>query len=1093
MSQAAPKNLISSFLADLRCSITMAAETKQLPTILDFIDNYVDLGISFSPQQRLLFKLVKNLPLTDVEYDICEYWQKVGRLHCDLSHVGPRQEICIESGRRSGKCVPLSNAISCHKGLTYFHEMVGPMPTTDNSLLFSQDSLYHQRQLAGALNLTPGETIRIKEAVAIEGTARAASALGFYVKGESKTKKVSTGCGHGIEGTPEHRIKVLDSKGEVVWRHLGDIQVGDRVCIHRSANLFPNQELYTQPYYQKSLNSKDFKAPEFLNEQWGYLIGLLVANGSWTLKQTVEATFHTDDKENYVKSFEACGLTETFFDIDPRSSFSGSLKLHRVDAREFLDKLGWTINSTPSTKLTPWAIRRSPKHVVAAYLSGLFDGDGSVESNGKSITFSTASKQLSVETQLLLLNFGIVCHRKEKTINGKPYYLIRLRGQRSVRAFMQEIGFKLSRKQQVVQQNLAKASRDGGDTEKIPNQIEWLKRLRDCLPTNTGRQPGSRKGRWGESLSADVLTQPKLRNLREEFRAIVGNAIKFGSGEEFSGYRLQALLDFARQHCQADLDAIQHFEYLQDCDYFYDTVESVEDSYAFCVDLSVPGQEQYVSQGFTNHNTLSAAVLGAYEFIYLILLGNPQEYFGIAKSTPISILTVATTADQGIRTIFGNLTAVLRACPITKALEDSGKLFIGKTEVTYPEKNLAIYSGNSKSGGQVGGTVKCFILEEAARFADAEGVNNAEQLWSNLGLATTTFKEEALKIAISSAWEQGDAIQTLVANTQGKPNALGLTLRSWDLNPIHAARDNPVVADEYIDRPLRAALEFEGIRPTIQDAFFESDIITPAFCGESAISVREGTAVDPVSSKEFCTLELYEVQRARFKSVAHLDPSVKTDSYAAAIGHSEFSRTGEQTVHIDALLVWEPKDGKHVLMSDVQSVLLDYHQFRPLRKVTADHYAAAFEALQNLSFKGIVTDTVYFANAQQMAMYSLVRSLMKERRLILPQDSQWTSLLLREFTRLKLIRNSKVDHPAGPSESKDLADAVAGVCWTLVNEAAQDKSFYPSFFAQKAAPGVGAIHPNPALGIIDPRVMPPPTPRAALKKAFQKSRYFGRR
>ena len=64
-------------------------------------------------------------------------------------------------------------------------------------------------------------------------------------------------------------------------------------------------------------------------------------------------------------------------------------------------------------------------------------------------------------------------------------------------------------------------------------------------------------------------------------------------------------------------------------------------------------------------------------------------------------------------------------------------------------------------------------------------------------------------------------------------------------------------------------------------------------------------------------------------------------------------------------------------------------------------------------------------------MYELLRQLIHQKRLILPGDNYWVGVLIRELSRVQLIRGSKIDHPPGANESKDLADAVAAVAWQL--------------------------------------------------------------
>src|SRR3954471_10876281 len=49
----------------------------------------------------------------------------------------------------------------------------------------------------------------------------------FYVNGFEQVVSIETGRGYRIQGTPTHRIKVVDAHGEWVWRRFAEIRQGD--------------------------------------------------------------------------------------------------------------------------------------------------------------------------------------------------------------------------------------------------------------------------------------------------------------------------------------------------------------------------------------------------------------------------------------------------------------------------------------------------------------------------------------------------------------------------------------------------------------------------------------------------------------------------------------------------------------------------------------------------------------------------------------------------------------------------------------------------------------------------------------------------
>ena len=73
---------------------------------------------------------------------------------------------------------------------------------------------------------------------------------------------------------------------------------------------------------------------------------------------------------------------------------------------ERYEQLGVNLDAKCHDKRTPTSIMRGTKSTVCNYLAGLFDGDGSV--TDRAINLTSTSKRLIQETQLLLLNLGIV-------------------------------------------------------------------------------------------------------------------------------------------------------------------------------------------------------------------------------------------------------------------------------------------------------------------------------------------------------------------------------------------------------------------------------------------------------------------------------------------------------------------------------------------------------------------------------------------------------------------------------------------------------------------------------------------------------------
>lgn len=885
--------------------------------IIDFIDNEVDVeswlgkGGALTDRQRILLKIYDGVELDEDEIAIVEAWKALDRTSYDLD-LGPRkrQAFIAECGRNAGKCLDVNSLVLTKEhGLAYAYEL---LPTTD---------------------FKAGFEFPVNFTVSLEGSNNTAKAQACYVKGLSKTVRFTTRAGYSLNATPEHRVKVLGVNGKIQWKYLADIKVGDYVGIHRTTALFP-EELVSLEHIESfvpklsSSNTNSFCRPSHFDADWGYLMGLLLSDGLWGYRNRVEISLHKEDKTHCISAFNACGLSSRYYDS---SDNGGSLKVYSVELRYFLDQLGYSLDVNMDNKLTPWVIRKSPKEVQAKYLSGLFDGDGTVSKEGREISLSTVSRQLAEETQLLLLNFGVVSSIINNPVNGKMYYNLTLRGQRSVRVFAEQIGFSLERKQ---------------------------KRVLDYLARN--------------------------------------------------GY-------------------VEHFKTLAEADYFYDPVVSVEESEALCVDFCVPGHEQYVAQGMTNHNTFLGSIILGYEWYKLCMLKNPQAFFGVAASTLISIYCLAPAASQTKKTIFGQSKAFLNYIPKVKRLIDSKQILVGEEEIKYPEKLLYIYAGNSKGSTQVGSRVILMIMDEVARFESKDGESNALELWSNVGVSGITFGEHARRVAISSAWCEGDAIQRLWNASKTEDSWIGFRFRTWDLNP-KMNRDNPIIASEYKLDPINARLEFEGDRSASAYSFFNEHEVNRAFRGRVQADIQRCKDL----GDNLVRLTINDINTYHGLSYVHLDPAIVRDAYALVAGHGEMNTAGNKIVVIDAVAAWEPQPGQQVSVLNVHDIIFQINQARPIYKITTDHAQQA-ETIQRLRMSGLSASSMFFSNKLQVEIYDATRKMLHEDRIILPKDSPWSNLLRHEMMTIQFDQERrKIDH--SPDSSKDVLDCLCAVVWHIAGD-----------------------------------------------------------
>lgn len=540
------------------------------------------------------------------EYEYMMYLFNEGRINriYEAGRIYPN--MVLVCGRRAGKCVKEGTFINTARGLIEIQKLGDPEGPEYQPLI---------------------------EEVVQEAGRRSKSAY-FYNGGVKDTVRISTHCGYEEEGTPNHRVKVMSEEGVITWKYLQDIKVGDYIGINRDTNLWPIQCVSVKDYHKDLLpenpvNYKGYSIPEVFNEKWATLLGVLVGDGTWGNKMGIQVTVgpYSEWLDKVKRIFE-----ESVGNCSVKSYKNNrlySVAYYSKAVRKFLDHMGYNLDANSDDKRIPWIIMQSPKSVVAAFLRGLFETVGSIERE-RVISFSTASKKLIQELQLLLLNFGIVSRircRKNKKYN-KTYYHLNLIGSESINIFYNEIGFISDRKQALLVAYINKGYQGNkSSTESIPYQKEWCRKLRDSVKNGQSIANGKGSG----------------ERPRTQLRSVMGNILKNGK-EQMTYLRMPKVIQTAKK-VNADPQLIDHFEEIQEAHYYWDEVVRVDQDKNRVYDLNVPDGESFVANGMTNHNTTITSTIICYEVYKLLNKYCPQEYYGIMPEDPIKVTCISTSKE----------------------------------------------------------------------------------------------------------------------------------------------------------------------------------------------------------------------------------------------------------------------------------------------------------------------------------------------------------------------------------------------------------------------------------------------------------------
>jgi phosphate starvation-inducible protein PhoH len=392
-----------------------------------------------------------------------------------------------------------------------------------------------------------------------------------YHGGETATLQVTTRFGFAIEATPEHPLLTLDATGVLKWKRADALCVGDVVALQRGQHLFGSNTSISFDYQPSC--PQDHSRPvelEALDEKFAYLMGVLTGDGCLTFRNRI---ILSSSDESIVNAFyEMAGSLGLHVfrngENRPYDYIIASSQLYQL-----LAHLGLSTGKA-STKRIPSSILSAPETIVASFMRGLFDADGTVEKRDGLVSLSSVSEPLIRQVQIILLNFGIVASKsiKRGRYNGKQHlsHLLTMAGAEAER-FHEAIGFALERK---------RARRRAKNTN--PNI--------DVLP------------HLGAHLSA----------------AMHGTVFTRAEHQMFGDYRREArrpsyakldkLLHLLSAHGVQNESAV-HLRELRERHLLLVEITSVKPSRAQVYDLTVPGTHSFVANGFVNHNTYLAVAM----------------------------------------------------------------------------------------------------------------------------------------------------------------------------------------------------------------------------------------------------------------------------------------------------------------------------------------------------------------------------------------------------------------------------------------------------------------------------------------------------
>ena len=458
-----------------------------------------------------------------------------------------------------------------------------------------------------------------------------------------------------------------------------------------------------------------------------------------------------------------------------------------------------------------------------------------------------------------------------------------------------------------------------------------------------------------------------------------------------------------------------------------------------------------------------STVACAYIVYKLLCLKDPARYYGKPSGDAIDIINVAINAQQAKNVFFKGFKTKIEKSPWF-----AGK-YNAKADSIEFDKSITVYSGHSERESHEGLNLLLAVLDEISGFASEVGTGNeqgktAENIYKAFrGSVDSRFPDLGKVVLLSFPRYQGDFIskryEDVIAeketiekkhifimnenlphddsNNQFEiaweedtiisykvPKVLALKKTTWDVNPTRKIDDFKLAF--YTD--LGDAMMRFACTPTFaSDAFFkQKDKL------EKCMTLR-----NPVDNfRRFD--ESFKPDPEKIYYI-HADLAQKHDKCAVAIAHvdkwvniqviKDYQQVAPMVI-VDAVAWWEPKAEGPVNLSEVKQWIINLRrQGFNIGVVSFDRWQS-FDIQQELKAVGIKTDTVSVAKKH----YEDLAMMIYEERVAIPS----IPLLLEEMSELKIMKNTRVDHPR--KKSKDLADAVCGAVFGAISHTPKDSN-----------------------------------------------------
>ena len=544
-------------------------------------------------------------------------------------------------------------------------------------------------------------------------------------------------------------------------------------------------------------------------------------------------------------------------------------------------------------------------------------------------------------------------------------------------------------------------------------------------------------------------------------------------------------------------------------------------------------QRAMVTGGIGIGKTTIASVVLPYLAHWVLCLRDPQGFFDLLPGSRIAFMQMSTSGDQAKEVVFGDIKARIEYSPWFANKYPFDSKF--KNQIRF-EKDIWILPGDSAETTFEGYNILGGILDEADSHKVTKNKDYAEQGYTTIySRITSRFQNRGFILVIGQMKKSTGFAAKKYNEFRKDPGAYAVRMAIWEsfgwqkyLKP-DGTRDSfwydterkeivPTLAAEtlrsenlievpnvykqdFLNAPEKALRDLAGMPPAVGSPFISLTYkITEA---RDRWLVQNAPLRGPVTSRNTGYMPEFEpwfVAPNKLKRVCHLDLaySDEGDALGFAMGHvSEMieSEDGERKPFIwfDLICRIHAPAGGEIFLGDIRRMIYELRDERKFKidLVTMDGFQST-DTRQQLERRRIPSEIVSID--RQKLPYEDLREAIYEGRIgfpeymvrLRPDDTELTEIAVKELMELS-DEGTKIDHPEGGS--KDVADAMAGVVYTLMGERSYHKNArrqlsQPAQDSSTQSDGYRVVHPG-RMGPGDLKAPVPPSAPMAPSHAWR--------